>query len=124
MDEDFNVLTNDDKASVAYAVCVGGWIAAGLATGAAAGGVGVPVLGAAGAVWGKMTCPAIIRKYKQIIQKKQMGDGDFTSMMNDFRQQYPGKGRKELLSVAAMLANDIVAGRFDDPSGESQVMIA
>ncbi|KPF91348.1 hypothetical protein IP81_11670 [Novosphingobium sp. AAP83] len=77
MDEDFSVLTNEDKASAAYAVCVGGWVAAGLVVGSAAGGVGAPVGAAAGVVWSKMTCPAIIRKYKTLIKNKQMSDGNF-----------------------------------------------
>ncbi|WP_372732123.1 hypothetical protein [Novosphingobium sp.] len=124
MEDDFTNLTTEDKASAAYAVCVGGWITAGLIVGGAAGGVGAPVGAAAGAVWSKMTCPAIIRKYKQIIQDKQMNDGDFTSMMNDFRRQYPGKSRKDLLAVAAMLAREVIGGRYDDPKDQGQTLIA
>ncbi|WP_231626319.1 hypothetical protein, partial [Novosphingobium sp. AAP83] len=55
---------------------------------------------------------------------QQLSDRALTSMMNDFRQQYPGKSRKELLSVAGMLASSIVAGKFDEATGDNQTMIA
>lgn len=124
MAEEFDLLTADDKASAAYAVCVGGWVAAGLMVGGAAGGVGAPAGAVGGAVWAKMTCPAIVRKYKQIIQRKQMKDGDFSAMMNDFQREYPGKGRKELLAIAGMFASGIAAGRYEANFDESRTMLA
>lgn len=102
MEDDFNIITEQDKKHVSYGLCVLGTMAAGATLGSMAGGQ--TLLGAAGGtVWGLFTCRYVAEPIKQRLfsQNGRLSESEFRQVLAAAKRQFPLATKAQLLDLVA-----------------------
>lgn len=105
-------LTDEDKASAAYYMCVGAWGAAGMAVGAASGGTLAIVVGfGAGALWAKTTCGTLEDWVKRRLSagKTAMTEQDFALLKYGVKKADPSLSDPQVMKLIENAAREMVA---------------
>ena len=109
MDDNFYVLTEQDKKDTAYTACIAGTTVTGLAVGGFLGGVGAPVGAVSGFAWGLLSCrrlsPFIKRKFFSKIQPFQ--ESEVVSMLQEIKSLHPWSSKKDALKMLAAIKAEI-----------------
>ena len=103
MDDDFNLFTDDDRATTAYRMCVAGTTITGAAVGRWGGLYGVLAGGAAGLAYGLMTC----KKLSPYIERKlfsrnaKLSDAELSKVLKEVRNQTGVRSKSSALALLA-----------------------
>lgn len=107
MSENFNILTEEDRLSMAYRMCVLGQVGIGATLGSIAGGQ--TLLGAAGgAVWGLWTCKYLKEPIKQKLfgSTHAMSELEFRQALAAAKMSNPKVSKNQALEILATARHD------------------
>src|SRR5262249_5656908 len=113
-ESEFDILTEDDKKSFAYGLCVLGHVAVGATMGSLAGGQ--TILGAAGGgVWGLLTCRYLQEPIKRKLFSKtdRLSDHEFKQVLFAAKRQFPNIKKAEALQLIASARVDCGTQSFE-----------
>jgi hypothetical protein len=102
MADDFNIITEQDKAHVSYGLCVLGHMASGATLGSLAGGQ--TVLGAVGGtVLGLYTCKYLAAPLKKKLfgQAGRLSEPEFKQVLMAAKREFPHATKSQLLDLIA-----------------------
>ncbi len=110
MDDDFNVITEQDRTHISYGLCVLGTMAVGATLGSMAGGQ--TLLGAAGGtIWGLYACRYVTEpiKRKLFSRNERLSEQEYLRVLVGARHQFPHATKAQLRDLIA--AARLEAGR-------------
>jgi hypothetical protein len=107
--ENIEVLSEEDKQSVAYHMCVGATTIVGAAVGAPAGPGGVVAGGAVGLAIGLKACPYLATPVKKKIfsSKAKLTEKEVVAALRAIRLQQPGMSKSDALNWLAAVRQDV-----------------
>lgn len=108
--EGFEVLTDEDRRSYAYALCVLGMVAAGGTLGSMAGGMTLPSA-AGGLAFGLLMCRTVEKPLKQKLfdASARMTPEEFRLLAGQTARSQPGLTRKGVLDLLAQARSEAAA---------------
>lgn len=127
MDENFDIFTEEDKTSTAYAMCVAGTTIVGGAVGAATRSpIAIVVLAAAGLGYGLMACPRLAPaiKKKLLSSNAVLSDSELSQALRVVRDETGVRTKSDALAVLAQARQQLAAGGMDNGQAPQSMRIA